>query len=369
MLESISDLQLGIIDAEEWLKRMCKGSGSDSMCVLRWTSGHAETAVCAHSHEHIDVPIDRIEFFDRLIFQANLQQPVMLDSIARESGLPNHEIDGDSKSSLLDPRLMIALLDTDPARILMIFERAEETPPWDEADRERTRTLLPALYKSHLVHKRLVQLANKLDMANKVVEASTRGRIVLTPEGIILRANPMAQDVIDRGNGFSKDFDGRLVILDARASLEFYTELKRIRSAPLSLVGTINWNKSFRKTDGTGTYQVYMRAFGLEEWRLESNAHDRFVIIFIGDPEQASRPNIEQLQNFYDVTAAEAKVLLAMFDDNDVNVTAAALNVSVNTVRSHLRTIYAKLGVNDKTELVRMLTKTLIGYERLPPDK
>jgi DNA-binding CsgD family transcriptional regulator len=113
---------------------------------------------------------------------------------------------------------------------------------------------------------------------------------------------------------------------------------------------------------------VYLRAFALEDWHIESAVHDRFVTVFIGDPEQSLRPTLSQLQNFYDVTAAEARVMLEMFNENDVIETAAKLHVSINTVRSHLRTIYAKLGVRNKSELIRTLTKTLIGYGRKTAD-
>ncbi|MGI9309592.1 MAG: helix-turn-helix transcriptional regulator [Gammaproteobacteria bacterium] len=364
LLDAVADMHLGNNSIGEWLQRMARLSGADSMCALSWSKGQPQTAICDHSDAQLEFPTEWIEYFDQLIYQVNPEQPELLDVIARDSSLPESRLDKLQDNPLLNPYLIIAYLDSDPARTLLIYQREKKSGAWEDSDRERLKKVLPVLFKSHLIHKRLVLADNRLDMSNKVFDASTRGAITMTPYGEILAANLMAKDEMHRKDGFTQDFEGRLVIMDAKVSAEFSAQLKKIRKVPLNLVETIDWNRSFRKTSGNGTYQLYLRAFGLEKWRLESNAHDRFVTVFIGDPEQSIRPELEQLQNFYDVTGAEAKVLLALFDENDVNSTAAALNVSVNTIRSHLRTLYTKLGVSDKSELVRMLTKTLIGYHR-----
>ena len=51
-----------------------------------------------------------------------------------------------------------------------------------------------------------------------------------------------------------------------------------------------------------------------------------------------------------------------MMDGHDIVTTAARLHISVNTVRSHLRAIYAKLGVENIAGLLRMVSATLVNY-------
>jgi DNA-binding CsgD family transcriptional regulator len=53
---------------------------------------------------------------------------------------------------------------------------------------------------------------------------------------------------------------------------------------------------------------------------------------------------------------------MAMLDGKDIAKSAATLHLSVNTVRSHLRGIYGKLGVNNQAELLRVLATTMVDY-------
>jgi DNA-binding CsgD family transcriptional regulator len=41
---------------------------------------------------------------------------------------------------------------------------------------------------------------------------------------------------------------------------------------------------------------------------------------------------------------------------------AAKLHISINTIRSHMRAVYAKLGVSGQSDLLRVLTRTLVEY-------
>jgi DNA-binding CsgD family transcriptional regulator len=72
----------------------------------------------------------------------------------------------------------------------------------------------------------------------------------------------------------------------------------------------------------------------------------------------------------YGLTQAEAKVALAASSGLSIPETANRLGLSPNTIKTHLRRIFAKTGTSRQTELARLMAS--IGLLRpdgwTPPD-
>jgi DNA-binding NarL/FixJ family response regulator len=135
-----------------------------------------------------------------------------------------------------------------------------------------------------------------------------------------------------------------------------------VRALPLKSLGSFIWNRSFQNVDVSQIYQLSMSAHRLESWHVESNPYDRFVVFFLAAPKFNTLPTADQLSDFYDLTRAEARLVIALMEGKNVEAAAAHLHVSVNTIRSHLRAIYSKLGTDNKADLLRIISMTLVGY-------
>ena len=77
--------------------------------------------------------------------------------------------------------------------------------------------------------------------------------------------------------------------------------------------------------------------------------------MFITDPKALDLPDSAQLSALLGVTPAEAKVSRALVQSGNYTEVAAALGVSVDTVRSQVKAIYAKTRVNNKAALTRLV--------------
>jgi DNA-binding CsgD family transcriptional regulator len=66
-------------------------------------------------------------------------------------------------------------------------------------------------------------------------------------------------------------------------------------------------------------------------------------------PEHPAR--YHELDAMFGLTAAEHRVLLSLLAGNEADVVAALQDVSIETTRSHIRSIYLKLGVNSRERL------------------
>jgi DNA-binding CsgD family transcriptional regulator len=73
---------------------------------------------------------------------------------------------------------------------------------------------------------------------------------------------------------------------------------------------------------------------------------------------QATADRAERLRERYALTAQEARVAVLIADGVTVKEIAAFLEVTVFTVRAHLRNIFAKMGVARQAALVRVVLTT-----------
>ena len=73
------------------------------------------------------------------------------------------------------------------------------------------------------------------------------------------------------------------------------------------------------------------------------------------------RPLLEpaQLIDLFGLTRGEARVTAALFAEPSIVVIAEQLKLAPETVRSHLKRVMGKLGVNSQAHLIGFLTNTL----------
>jgi len=79
------------------------------------------------------------------------------------------------------------------------------------------------------------------------------------------------------------------------------------------------------------------------------------LIMFIRDPARAARVPAQTLMDVYDLTPAEARVALKAGEGLDTALISRSLGLSHNTVKTHLRRIYSKTGVERQFQLVRLI--------------
>lgn len=63
------------------------------------------------------------------------------------------------------------------------------------------------------------------------------------------------------------------------------------------------------------------------------------------------------LDSIFGLTTAESRVALGLFEGKDASDVARELDISVTTVRTHIRRIFAKTDVRRQTELIRLLAR------------
>jgi DNA-binding CsgD family transcriptional regulator len=88
---------------------------------------------------------------------------------------------------------------------------------------------------------------------------------------------------------------------------------------------------------------------------LQTRSGRRAAAVFIASSVSRPPPEQEILSTIFDLTPAEARVMLSLARGRTVVETAVALNVSPNTVKTQLARIFLKTGTNRQQDLIKLV--------------
>ena len=341
---------------DEWVEQLGRLSGAVGCAAISWSTGHPQHAETNAWGHNVRFDASVLSDVEKLAAAAKPSGPVMLEDMLDSKTKTTDNLE----KIIRDPLLMIGHLDSHPGTTLLVF-RTKSKGGWNDEDRESCRRLLQSLIKAHTMHKNLVLNKNLLDIANKAINSMAQAHIALTQDRKIFKANTLGLKLLTEGSDI-RGLEEFLYFQNPEIDHEFEGKLNQIPSVNEEELSETIWNRSFPKTNGPGSYQITLQAFKLDQWRPESSLFDRFALLSISSPEQPQKPKPKLVQEFYGLTKAQSRLVCAMLDGLSVEDASKKLNVSVNTTRSHLRAIYNKLNISNKTELISLLSATLVRY-------
>jgi DNA-binding CsgD family transcriptional regulator len=93
--------------------------------------------------------------------------------------------------------------------------------------------------------------------------------------------------------------------------------------------------------------------------RLSVFTRTRSVVVCISDLEKGGSIPEQTLRELFLLTPAEARVAMALFEGFSPKETAAALGLSIHTVRVHMASIFNKTGTGRQSEFLRLMMRAV----------
>jgi len=240
------------------------------------------------------------------------------------------------------------------------FFRGSHHPDFDEEDRARMRLVLPHLSRSLGVMQRLQSAELTVASSLAALDRLPSGVLLLDASGTVAFANRSAQQMLEEGDGL------RLRKLSHAAGLgdlvaESASDSGAIRDAISTTLsrdpydtGHFSQSVTVPRASGLASYTLQFSALGEHNEFAGSNSAFA-AIIFIADGLKKIDIDPAVLQRTYELTPAEAKVAVALLEFASAKEVASVLDLSPHTVRTQIRNIYAKLGVDTRTRFVKLL--------------
>ena len=134
----------------------------------------------------------------------------------------------------------------------------------------------------------------------------------------------------------------------------------------LTLTGAPGGTMSFPRNAGGQLLTVLVSSIRSGDASEPSDAvcKNAAALLFIIDPANRRSIPLGQIMEAYGLTPAEARVALAASSGNTVGETAKLLNLSPNTIKTHLRRVFAKTATARQAELAGLIAA--VGSIRLP---
>jgi DNA-binding CsgD family transcriptional regulator len=197
--------------------------------------------------------------------------------------------------------------------------------------------------------------ANMFDphLAERALNLLSVGVLLLTSDRRIAFANRIAQDLLDRGD-IIRSLGGRLVGSDNLPE----AELAGVISRAAYQAGV----QGLRLDRGIGRPPIQILGMPLRPvpGSPPVATPQTNVMVVVVDPEVSTAPSIETLKALYGLTAAEAHLAQRLLRGERLEECARHAGISVNTARTHLKAVFAKTDTNRQTDLIRLLSWTLL---------
>lgn len=207
---------------------------------------------------------------------------------------------------------------------------------------------------------KLSSLLVPLQAGCSVLDALTIGVFIVDEHARILQTNKRARRVIDTADGLIIRTNHLRALMPVE-NAGIQAAIQHVAQA--SMEATLN-NESVilvRRSSGKRAYTVFVRP--LHSNQIYSGQQSTGAIVFVLDPEDQLEVSEAVVRRIWGLTQSEAHLACALLKGQDLRDYCDHEAISKHTARTHLKRVFAKLGVKRQPELISVLSRT-VGHFR-----
>lgn len=233
--------------------------------------------------------------------------------------------------------------------------RPRDAVDFSAQDKALCQILLPHVRRAVTLHSRIERIETERLMYSTTMDRMLVGTVIFDEKGAIMRTNRIADEVLAEKDGIR--------ISQGRLHAEFPAEdreLQRLIKAALAQPGAapvVPQPMSVTRVSGRASLGVLVRPVPPGEW--PDDRHRPTAVAFIRDPGRKSQLSLEMVRHLFGLTGAEAALALLLANGYTLDEAAVELKIRKNTIRAHVRSIFAKTGVRRQTTLIHLLLNSV----------
>ncbi|RXT41806.1 helix-turn-helix transcriptional regulator [Bradyrhizobium betae] len=287
-------------------------------------------------------PVGRLVVSDSIIELDDLRSTSFYDEVLRPQGVAHNG--------------MLSLAKRDDFRAAFSMCRTAQRGPFGPDEQRLMEWLSPHLCRSVTLGFRIDGYLAMQQAAFNVLDRLADGVVVLDRKALVLFANAAARRMAEEGS------------LRLHQSMATYSPVHSQRLNELiraALQGGAGGTMSLPRNPDGRLLTILVSAIRSKDLGRLSDAgvKDAAVLLFVVDPANRRSIPLGQIMDAYGLTHAEARVALAASSGNTVLETAQSLKLSPNTIKTHLRRVFAKTATGRQAELAGLITA--IGSVRI----
>jgi DNA-binding CsgD family transcriptional regulator len=229
--------------------------------------------------------------------------------------------------------------------------RPEDSPAGEEV-RARMRLLAPHICRAVAISKILDFHKTEAATLSSAIDQIAAGIFLVRGAGEIAYANAAARTLLDE-KSIVREIDGSLTVLDRSAEKAFREALSAAASGD-GLGGQTGSTVALSARDGS-RFVAHILSLAVGDRRQVGNRLDAAAAVFLHQAGMQTPTLFEAVAHHFKLSPSELRVLFAIVEVGGVPEVATVLGVSEETVRTHLKHLFAKTGTNRQANLVRLI--------------
>lgn len=277
--------------------------------------------------------------------------------LARDGSVLRH-LAGGLGDEARESRLAIEVTTRDQSSRYQLTLARAASESFSSYDRALALDLLRHFVRARELTERLENQSTEALIYGNVMDRLAVGAIFVDARGMVRRTAGIAEAILRKREGL-RDFRGAVAATDGQCDRRLQQAL-RAALDPADPQGAQLQSLVVQRHDGS-------HGLGLVVQRLPHQGETQAVIL-IRDPQRGGEPEKAMLRSLFDLTPAEAELARCLTAGHSLDESAAALSISRNTARAHLRAIFSKSGITRQTELMRLMLNSaaMLGQSPTP---
>ncbi len=237
---------------------------------------------------------------------------------------------------------------------VLVFARAEGDGAFGDKEITLLRLLMPKLRRGFEAGQAFRRAQDVQRIAIEALDAMPVGVLILNESGGVLGANKGARRIVDSGDVLTIGEDGLAVDWGWRR-LRFRDLLVGERGKGGGRRNRVPEVPAFTIARGGRLRPISVVVVPIGEGDGGRSGGSPAAIVYVGDPDQPAEIDPARLSQIYGLSRAEARVVALLATGQRLDEVAENLGVAYETVRKHLKQVFAKTGTDRQAELVRVL--------------
>jgi len=230
--------------------------------------------------------------------------------------------------------------------------REEASGPFQPEGLELVQRLVPHLQQALVIHRRIQSAEIWAEAAEGALDRISGGVILLDERGAPIFTNRTADQILAAKDGLLLDPDG-----PAASASKQTEELRRVLAGAASTGAGKGEHAGallrLARPSGRPALEVVVTPIR----RGSSPLFDQraTAAIFVADPDAQAERSPERLRQLYGLTPTEAEVASRLARGMDAAEIGDDLDITIHTVRGHLKQLFTKTDTHRQADLVRVL--------------
>jgi DNA-binding CsgD family transcriptional regulator len=227
--------------------------------------------------------------------------------------------------------------------------------PFGEEERKLLLILMPHLQRAFQLHTRIQGLERKAEAAEETLNELDHAVVMLGGRGTVLLVNDAARTLAASESALKLTPCGLMATApseDRKLRRLIQGALSTGRGAGVDAGGPITISREGLRQP----LHVFVTPLRTQTLRLGKETP--VVAIFISDPERKPAKRSSVFAQLYGLTRAEARLAESLADGKGLKETSEQLGVAQSTLRSQLKSVFAKTNTNRQGQLIRLILLT-----------